>query len=119
MAVAQAQSRRLWCCAVPHLSVFQNPCPSLAKQGAGDEARSKEGRGGLINAATHGELITEDCADGWAVRVLLARTITDLALLAPAGVEALFARHSGTIAMRRHRCVDVLWLAEYFQGRWG
>jgi hypothetical protein len=44
---------------------------------------------------------------GGPVRVLLARTITHLALLAPAGVGALFARHLRIIAMRRRRCVDV------------
>ena len=50
------------------LPTFQKPCPSSAKQGAGDGARLEEGRGGFTNAASHRELATENCADGWACK---------------------------------------------------
>jgi hypothetical protein len=44
--------------------MFQKPCHILSEAGA----RSEEGRGGFINAATRRELATENCVDGWACK---------------------------------------------------
>lgn len=62
-------------CLLPCLSIFQNTCPSLAKQGTGDEVASSTLQ--LIESWPPRIAQTDD-----PLIVLLARTITDLALLA-------------------------------------